>query len=232
MSVRVNGTLIELQRTLAHALGPHVGVVASGVDGDVRRLYPEEAIAVARAIDRRQREFAAGRESARLAMRAIGWPEAPVPSGTDRSPQWPQGLTGSISHTRDACLVAVASSARVRALGLDIEMHAPIEPALWPLICTPTEQENLLALPAPERGLAVVRVFSAKEAVFKWQYPVHGQMLEFQDVEICLLDGMNGFAACILPALEVPSACAARTTGRILCSPDHVVSWVITPESN
>ena len=47
---------------------------------EVRKLYPEEAIAVERAIDRRQREFAAGRESARLAMRAIGWPDDSFPA--------------------------------------------------------------------------------------------------------------------------------------------------------
>lgn len=220
----------ELQQALTAAVGPGVGVVLSGVDGDPDRLHPLERAAMGRAIVRRQREYAAGREAARRAMRLIGWPEAPVPSAPDRSPQWPPGLIGSISHTRDACLVLVAPCARFLGIGVDIDMHEPVEPHLWPLICTPAEQEALVTWPESERGLAVIRLFSAKEAVFKWQFPLHGRMLDFQHVHIGHAQGNSTFVAHIDQGNDPrvhPHIC---TQGKILCCGEHVVSWVITPQ--
>lgn len=55
-------------------------------------LFPEEAASVARAVVKRQREFATVRLCARLALRRLGLPETPSPRGRAGSRA---GRTGS-----------------------------------------------------------------------------------------------------------------------------------------
>lgn len=165
-------------------LGPGIAVVAH----DPRLRYgdplPAEDVAVANALDRRRREFAAGRSAARRAMAALGAPPRAVLAGADRAPIWPAGFVGSISHTSDTCVAAVAERTRVTALGLDLEPAAGLDPTLWPEICTASER-NWLALQAGrDRALLAKVIFSAKEAAYKAQYPITGTLLDFDAFEI------------------------------------------------
>ena len=80
-------------------------------------VYPEEIAAVSNAVPKRVSEFTAGRVAARLALKQLGAPAMSVPMAPDRSPIWPPGLTGSITHTHSACLAAVAWEREVRMLG-------------------------------------------------------------------------------------------------------------------
>lgn len=179
-------TLVRLQQRLREQLGPRIGVACTDVDGDPDSLYPEERAHLARAIPRRQREYAAGRQAARRAMAAIGWPAAAVPSAPDRSPVWPSGLAGSIAHTRGACVAVVARSEDVAAIGIDLEDDRPLAADLWPTVCTPAERAFLHAQPREQRGTLATRLFSAKEAVYKCQFPLTRRMLDFQDVHVVL----------------------------------------------
>ena len=83
-------------------------------------LMPEEAGHVAHAIHARQTEFAAGRAAARIAMRDVGFAPQAVPAQYNRAPQWPAGLAGSISHTKELCMAVVSTDAK--SLGLDVEI--------------------------------------------------------------------------------------------------------------
>lgn len=185
----------SLNRRLSSALGPHFGVATSSVNGDLQWLYPEEAKSISKAVPKRQREFAAGRRAARNAMRAIGWQDMPVPCNADRSPAWPEGLVGSISHTRQACIAIVGRKSHVKSIGVDIEEHQPIESDLWSSICTPQELDFVSQFQPMDRGLWVARIFSAKEAFYKWQYPATGHLLGFQDVSITLEESSQNFRA-------------------------------------
>lgn len=215
----------RIRELLGMALGPRVGVACTGVDGDPQTLYPEERAAIARAVARRQREFAAGRTAARDAMRRIGWTACAVPSGTDRAPLWPAGLSGSISHTRRLCVAAVAQRHEVGTIGIDVEEQAPIDPMLWDSICTPDELRQLQRLPEEERGHGVTRLFSAKEAFYKWQYPLSGLMLDFQEVEVLLDAGGSGFVVRPVDAARWPPG-LCEMTGGIVADPGWVVTWV------
>lgn len=174
----------SLRQHLAERLGHGFGIACTGVDGDPQRLYPEEFAFVRQAVSRRQREFAAGRQAARQAMMAIGWPPVAIPSASDRSPVWPEGLVGSISHTSRSCVAVVCPSHHARGIGIDLEHDLPMEPELWGTICVPHERAWVTAQTVSLQGLWVTRLFSAKEAYFKWQYPQTGQMLDFQDVHV------------------------------------------------
>lgn len=175
------------EAALARLFPAGVAVSVVGIGAGPPALLPEEMAAVAGAVPARVAEFAAGRLAARRAMAALGHPPGPIPAGADRAPLWPVGLSGSISH---AAGVAVAAVRVGGPLGLDLEEDAALEPDLWPLICDPGE---LAALPETDRGRAARLVFSAKEAIYKAQYPLTGRLIGFEAVAVTLEDG--GFVA-------------------------------------
>lgn len=173
-----------LVAALQARLGPEAAVVCTGVDGDPERLWPEEKAAIARAVPRRQREFAAGRQAARAAMQRLGWTAAALPAHSDRSPGWPVGLVGSIAHTADTCLAVVGRKDSWASIGIDIEHDHGIDEGLWGIICRADEQRQLAEQAPGQRGAQVTRVFVAKEAFYKWHYPQHRTFLDFNQVSV------------------------------------------------
>lgn len=142
--------------------------------------------AVKNAVPRRVAEFHAGRAAARAAMVRLSLPPRPVPMGPDRAPVWPEGITGSISHSKTACVAAVALRRDWAGLGIDLEEATPLESSLLPEICTKAEQHWLGTQPEAERGILAKLIFSAKEATYKAQYPITKRLFGFQTLEITL----------------------------------------------
>ncbi|MFW5921558.1 MAG: 4'-phosphopantetheinyl transferase family protein [Polyangiales bacterium] len=163
--------------------GPDV-VALEAAPADVEgTLYPQEEAAIGRAVEKRRRELIAGRVLARRALGELGLPPAPIPVGDDRAPVWPEGVVGSITHTRDYCAVVVARREHVRSLGADAELGEPLGEHLWRRVCTDRERRWLGDRPAGEQGRLAKVVFSVKECLYKAQYPLTHQFLGFQDVE-------------------------------------------------
>lgn len=151
-------------------------------------LLPAEREAVEGAAQTRVEQFTAGRVCSRIALGRFGVAATtPIVRGEDRAPIWPEGFIGSISHTDQWCAAAVARLSDVRALGIDLEPATPLKEALWRRVCTASERERLKAGSSP--GLMGKILFSAKESVYKCQYPLTMQFLGFQAVEIQLADG-------------------------------------------
>jgi 4'-phosphopantetheinyl transferase EntD len=175
----------RLERQIAGLFDGAVAVAVLPVTAAHPPLWPEEEAAMARAVARRRAEFTAGRAAARLAMQGLGLPPQAVPMAPDRSPVWPSGVTGSISHAAGIC-AAVLSRDVTRLLGLDIEDAAPLDPALWPLVLTPEEITALAQTPADQRGTCAKRIFGIKEAAYKAQFPLTGAVIGFQALEVLL----------------------------------------------
>ncbi|MFX0540191.1 4'-phosphopantetheinyl transferase family protein [Roseovarius sp. S4756] len=171
-------------QALRALFSPEVAVALSDPRAPQPAPWPAEAPAIARAAPARAREFAAGRAAARDAMIQLGRAPAAVASGADRAPIWPEGLTGSISHTTDRCIAALAPCDRVRAIGTDIEDASPLAPDLIPEICTLAERAWLACQPEAARGILAKLIFSAKECAYKCQYPLTGLLLDFDTFEI------------------------------------------------
>lgn len=153
-------------------------------DGDTSTLLPSESKAVSTAVAYRQREFAAGRTAARAAMRRLGRDEEAIPANPDRSPCWPPGLVGSISHCRTTCVAVVALDRSWLSVGVDVEHDQGMPCELWGSICGPDELRRVRQIPAANQGRWVTRVFCAKEAYYKWVYPRIQTILDFHDVVI------------------------------------------------
>jgi 4'-phosphopantetheinyl transferase EntD len=178
--------MTELEAALRDMLGPSVAVALTDPRDPVDDLMPEEQAHIARAIPKRRFEFAAGRRAARQALAELGQPSTAIPQAPDRSPIWPDGLTGSITHCDTLCIAALAPQTCHRSLGIDIEPATPLSADLEPVIATPSEQRALAALPPARRLHMAKQIFCAKEALYKAQHPITGLRLEFQDVELDL----------------------------------------------
>jgi len=169
--------------------------VSDGADlPDDLTLFPEEAPAVAQAVETRRREFAAGRWCARRALAALGVESVAIPVAARRAPVWPAGVVGSISHCRGFVGAAVAPVTCLSALGFDVELAEPLAPELVASICTDVEQAWMARDPrAPGCGWPKL-LFSAKESVHKCIFPTFGRTLDFVDVTIVVDPAHGTFA--------------------------------------
>jgi len=151
-------------------------------------LMSAERDAIAGAATTRVEQFTAGRVCSRLALSRFGVAATtPILRGEDRAPVWPEGYVGSITHTDTWCAAAVARNDVMRAIGIDLEPATPLKKALWRRVCTAAERERLDGV--PNSGLMGKVLFSAKESVYKCQYPLTTQFLGFHAVEVEVLDG-------------------------------------------
>lgn len=149
-------------------------------------LWPGETLP--ETVPARLTEFATGRSAARQALRGLGFGPVAIPIGPDRAPIWPEAVTGSISHCAGACLAVAGFARDYRGLGLDIEPLQPLPPELWSTILRPEEQREINDLPQVQQGLQALRIFVAKEAAYKAQYPITRQIFDFQTFRIIWQD--------------------------------------------
>lgn len=164
---------------------------------DPAHLHPEEQAHIARAVEKRRREFAAGRLLARgLLTEAGAGVDCLLPDG-DRVPRWPEGVVGSITHCDRICAAAVAPASATAGVGLDVEPAVALADGLVPMIVRPEEHARLASLPSGLQPLAGILTFSIKEAVYKAIYPRQRVFLDFQQVAIDF-EGEDGFVADVL----------------------------------
>lgn len=220
---------VRLERTVQALIGPMAAVACrSTADGDAGDLAPVEQLVVRHAVAQRRQEFAAGRWAARDAMRRLGLPAQAVPANADRSPRWPTGVVGSISHCRSTCVAVLARSSECVSVGVDVEPDHELPQELWPTICTPVEMQQLAGMPEPMQARWVTRVFSAKEAYYKWVYPRIRTLLDFHDVTVELASTLDDGGFVAKPSQpQAREATPARLWGSILASQGLVVSLMI-----
>jgi len=186
--------MTELEAALRDMLGPSVAVALTDPREPEQGLFSQEAAAIAQAVPKRRREFAAGRRAARAAMAKLDRPAQAIPMGPDRAPIWPQGIMGSISHCDTVCIAALIDvTGRTQSVGIDVEPAIPLSPDLEKIICTETERDWLDTIPQKIRGLRAKQIFCAKEATYKALYPVTGKLIGFHDVEL-QIDGHSFMA--------------------------------------
>jgi 4'-phosphopantetheinyl transferase EntD len=180
-------------------------------------LYPGEAEAISRAVDKRRREFRTVRHCARLALRQLGLPPVAVLRGERGEPQWPPGVVGSMTHCTGYRAAAIARSDDLCTLGIDAEPHQPLPPGVLDIIALDEERDDLAKLTATDRTTCWDRLmFCAKEAVYKAWFPLAREWLGFEDAAITIISGPGDpaegtFSARLL--VPGPSIAGERLTG-------------------
>lgn len=165
---------------------PVVTVESLGDDApDQAPLYPEEEAIVARAVDKRHREFTAGRACARRAMVKLGLPPRPVLKGARGAPLWPENVVGSMTHCDGYRAASLVWSSELASLGIDAEPHAPLPDGILAAVSLASERDCLARLAARQPAVHWDHLlFSAKESVYKAWFPLTGKWLDFEDVDI------------------------------------------------
>lgn len=185
-------------------------------------LFPDEERFVDGAVGCRRREFAAGRACAREALMGLGLRPVSIPSNPDRTPMWPVGVIGSITHCHDYCAAAVCHRGSIIGIGIDVEDGRPLEDSVIDWVCTPRERALLSALPFLRPGIWPKLLFSAKESFYKSYYPATKTFLEFADLEIELFPDERRFVAQLIK-LDAPAPFGMRQfTGSFAVTKDHV----------
>ena len=200
--------------------------------GDV--LFPEEEASVARAVAKRRGEFTTARACARRALESLGLPPAPIPRGERGAPQWPPGITGSITHCAGYRAAAVARVSDFLSIGIDAEPNGPLPRGVLDTISLPSERRMLSDLAEAEPGISWDRLlFCAKETVYKAWFPLARRWLGFEDAEFVIGASDGSFGARILvPVPEGAEPLALESVpGRWLVSDGLVVTAMALPVS-
>jgi len=180
--------------------------------GELQRLLPEGVVAggsfsswlpspgslprTERAHRLAQVQKTATEQCLRDLLDAAGLGNGPVPPREpDGQRGWPPGYVGSVSHKNTLVLATLAKASNLASIGIDVERIEPSDERLGHIL-TPEERRP--------RGFSQLQslalTFSAKEAVFKAQFPTTGRTLSFEDVFIHWNDpngsSIRGVARC------------------------------------
>lgn len=208
-----------------------VSVVETREDPADPFLFPEEADTVARAVDKRRREFATVRQCARTALAELGVPPVPILPGAKGAPRWPDGIVGSMTHCAGYRAAAVARSAAVASLGIDAEPAAPLtDTDVLKLVSDETERAALADLGARHPGVPWDRLlFSAKESVYKTWFPLTGRWLGFDEARVRLDPDGSFTAALLVPGPTVAGRELAGFEGNWLIRDGIAVTAIVLP---
>jgi 4'-phosphopantetheinyl transferase EntD len=190
-------------------------------------LFAEEAAHIARAVEKRKREFALGRTCARRALSALGVAAQPLLVNADRSVRWPDEAWGSVTHTEGFYAAVAALRSELQGIGIDAEQRGRVQENLWSHVASEREIAWFRAA-ASEREAAerATLLFSAKEAFYKAQFCVSATFVGFHEVELAF-DANGGFIVEVQSDIASSFARGAKFKGRYVTLRDHVVTGLV-----
>jgi enterobactin synthetase component D / holo-[acyl-carrier protein] synthase len=196
--------------------------------------FSHERQALDGAVEKRRREFEAGRRCAREAMTVLGIGPVVVGVGSYGAPIWPAGVVGSITHCAGYCAAAVARRTNVTAIGIDAEPARSLSPDLLQQIACQEERGHLSLL---EKRCPSIRwdrlLFSAKEAVFKALFPSVQRLGSFDDAVVRFNPKAGRFSADLRQSVRFgESPPTTVVEGRWAAARELVLTAVVVPVPN
>ncbi len=144
------------------------------------------------AVNKRKAEFLAGRVCAQSSLQSLGVNES-VGRSVNRSPIWPAGIVGSISHTSHLAMAIALPNDAVNYVGIDceviIEEHRARELSSSILVDSELMDSLTSPLSFPE---FFTLCFSAKESFFKALHPTVGKFFGFEAARLVSLTPETG----------------------------------------
>jgi 4'-phosphopantetheinyl transferase EntD len=208
-----------------------VAVADTRTDPTDAVLFPEEAALLAKAVEKRRREFTTGRACARRALAQLGLPATPILRGEKGEPRWPDGIVGSITHCAGYRAAVAARATDLASVGIDAEPHGPLPDGVLDAVSLAEERAQLvdLASLAPEVPWDRL-LFAAKESVYKAWFPLARRWLGFEDAAITIdPDGRTFEAKLLVPGPDVAGQPLTGFTGRWLVRDGLVLTAIAVP---
>ena len=214
---------------IADILPPQVAAEEAFCDLPQVTLFPGEEEVIAKAVDKRRREFATARACARTALGKLGLPPVPIIPGLRGAPQWPPGVVGSITHCAGYRACAVARGRDVITIGLDAEPHDTLPDGVLGAVASHGEQVRLATLASARPDVCWDRMlFSAKESVYKAWFPLTRRWLNFEDADVDIDPVNHVFTARLLvDGPVVNGAVLTGFEGRWLVSDVLIVTTIV-----
>ncbi|MEV8631707.1 4'-phosphopantetheinyl transferase superfamily protein [Streptosporangium sp. NPDC051023] len=188
-------------------------------------LFPEEEAVIARAVDKRRREFTTARHCARQALGSLGLPPAPILPGERGAPGWPSGVTGAITHC--AGYRAAAVSLEALTIGIDAEPHEPLPDGVLPAVSLEQERAELGRLGGDVHWDRLL--FSAKESVYKAWFPLALRWLDFEEAHVTFDPSGTFTARLLVQGPQVAGRQLTGFTGRWLVADGLLVTAIAVP---
>ena len=132
----------------------------------------------------RRQEFFAGRVCAALAYKKITTKDlTELAANEDRSPRWPAGIVGSISHNEN--YVVAELSAKFSGLGIDLATLGSVSQNLHSSVCNSDDITKVSEITDAD---LLTFIFSFKESLFKAIYPQVKIFFDFQSASVVNID--------------------------------------------
>lgn len=212
---------------LQHRVPPGVAVSASVGAG----CFAAPRAGSGRGRSARSAESRSARDCARAALALLGQHHADIPTGEGGRPVWPDGFVGSLSHCPGLRVAAVARADTARAVGIDVEPHRPIPPAVTATVTRGGEPSMLARLASSHPAVAwSTVVWSAKESIFKAWYPLTGRWVDPTACEVTVDPDRGSFEGRLVASVAAAHPDAPSVfDGRWLVVGAHLCTVVIVP---
>ncbi len=186
-----------------------------------QRIFPEEEQLLREdAAPSRKLQFTLGRLAAHDALHQAHVPPAPVLKDDHGYPSWPPGVCGSISHAHTLAVALISTRPDVRSVGVDVErLDRELSHDIAERICSVSER------PFVQSPESLLRIFSAKEALYKALHPIYHRFIGFHGAALTP-NGTDGFTAELSANLGFQPQ--HRTLAiRSIVDAGHVLSFVL-----
>lgn len=139
-------------------------------------------------VAKRRNEYLAGRYCSVRCLQALNAQTTYVGRNSDRSPQWPKGFLGAITHSKGIAASMVAKKHALLGIGLDIEeiVDSNVVQEIASQVISTTEFDIIKSISKEWMSFEQLftLVFSAKESIFKALYPDVQRFFGFESAEL------------------------------------------------
>ncbi len=135
----------------------------------------------------RKADYLAGRLCAKQVLQKLGFSNFQLTNDRSRCPIWPEGFSGSISHSAGVaiCVGRCNGAGTQSVLGVDLERlcQGSALDAIGSQVLTANELHYIENFNA-DRSMTWTTIFSAKESIFKALYPRYRKFFDFAAAEV------------------------------------------------
>lgn len=170
---------------------------------------------------KRKMEYLAGRYCAQKALEHLGVNNFNLARQEDHSPLWPQGVVGSITHTKQLAIAAV--SKKLKGIGIDAEALISTERFKNISKMIISSQEKILV--EQDCNLYPTLAFSAKESLYKVIYPLCKEYFGFLDASIIDIQA-DSFKLLLHSKKEQVALFNGEYKGFYKIIDDILISWI------